>query len=76
MSDSITPVEFDPCPFCGGNIDITLATETIDCIEIGAECNVCHMEFHHTQNFAHSAVARIALNMSFLDLWNGRAKNE
>lgn len=63
--------ELNPCPFCGGEIKIVLRRESIVRRVIKARCGGCEMTFEHEQKFSYSPVARIALDYSFEDIWNG-----
>ena len=66
-------VELKPCPFCGHLVMITDVEERYLYITIKAQCSGCGMEFEHTQSFAKSKTARVALNESFDTVWNRRA---
>lgn len=62
------------CPFCGGKVKITERSITTYEIDTEAECIRCGMEFAYSQNFADLKTARVALNPSFEELWNGRTE--
>ena len=66
--------ELKPCPFCGGPLQRTVLTQTIDRIHTEGFCEVCRMHFEYDQHFAFSNAARITLDESFEHLWNRRAK--
>lgn len=65
-------LDLKPCPFCGGYLRITTRIKKSDSEYVDACCTVCGMRFAHTQEFAVSAAARVALTPSFEDTWNNR----
>lgn len=61
-----------PCPFCGGEIEIVNATQNIDEDHIIARCTCCNFTFEYSTYFAHSKIARVKMNPSFVEAWNTR----
>ena len=61
-----------PCPFCGGDAKIVEIENDTDYQRLKIECLFCGATLERTQDFAHSQIARIALNESAIDVWNRR----
>lgn len=64
--------ELKPCPFCGGAVRFVEGSSRIDLEHVEFKCTACGMLFSHSQNFAYSSAARVALNESFEEIWNRR----
>ena len=68
--------ELKGCPFCGGKFYTTGVYDNQSDIVVDGYCISCGMEFRYTQSFAVSNVARVAINDSFVDLWNRRIEDD
>jgi len=66
--------ELKPCPFCGGEISLKSGTQSISFIDTEWECGGCRMEFSYCQDFAYSRKAKVAINPSFVEVWNRRVE--
>ena len=64
------------CPFCGGKIEYDNRKSTIASVETKCHCTGCGMRFEYCQDFVFSKKARVPINSSFEELWNGRSESE
>lgn len=67
--------KLEPCPFCGGSIEIVERHLSIVNVYTKAECMGCHMVFEYDQDFAFSKKSRVAINEPFETMWNRRVED-